>query len=141
MGKAVFDRQLIAGHMVQNLYKHILGWPCTFRDLEMVDEEYYNNLMQMKRMADKGEDVSMLCLDFTTTQEIMGVKEEVELVKGGHNIEVTNDNFPEYLEACFKYRLMDRVKPQLNELLLGFFDVIPEPLLTIFDFQELELLM
>ncbi|KAL7430386.1 hypothetical protein ACHAXM_002168, partial [Skeletonema potamos] len=30
---------------------------------------------------------------------------------------------------------------QLNELLLGFFDVIPEPLLTIFDFQELELLM
>jgi E3 ubiquitin-protein ligase NEDD4 len=39
------------------------------------------------------------------------------------------------------YRMMDRVKPQLNELLLGFFDVIPEPLLTIFDFQELELLM
>jgi E3 ubiquitin-protein ligase NEDD4 len=29
----------------------------------------------------------------------------------------------------------------MNELLLGFFDVIPEPLLTIFDFQELELLM
>ena len=26
-------------------------------------------------------------------------------------------------------------------MLLGFFDVIPEPLLTIFDFQELELLM
>ena len=26
-------------------------------------------------------------------------------------------------------------------LLLGFFDVIPEPLLTVFDFQELELLM
>ncbi len=36
---------------------------------------------------------------------------------------------------------MDRVKPQLNELLLGFFDVIPEPLLTVFDFHELELLM
>jgi hypothetical protein len=28
-----------------------------------------------------------------------------------------------------------------NELLLDFFDVIPEPLLTIFDFPELELLM
>ena len=37
--------------------------------------------------------------------------------------------------------MMDRIKPQLNELLLGFFDVIPEPLLTVFDFQELELLM
>ena len=83
----------------------------------------------------------MLCLDFTTTQDIMGVKEEIELIPNGAKIEVDNDNFPEYLEACLKYRMLDRVKPQLNELLLGFFDVIPEPLLTIFDFQELELLM
>jgi E3 ubiquitin-protein ligase NEDD4 len=37
--------------------------------------------------------------------------------------------------------MLDRVLPRLKELLLGFFDVIPEPLLTIFDFQELELLM
>jgi E3 ubiquitin-protein ligase NEDD4 len=141
MGKALFDRQLIAGHMVQHLYKHILGWPVTFGDLEMVDEEYYNNLKQLESMAKSGEDISMLCLDFTTTQEVMGTKEEVELIKDGANIEVNNENFPEYLEACLKYRMLDRVKPQLNELLLGFFDVIPEPLLTVFDFQELELLM
>merc|ERR1712226_546309 len=64
-----------------------------------------------------------------------------ELVPGGSDKEVTNDNYPEYLEALLKYRMLDRVKPQLNELLLGFFDVIPEPLLTVFDFQELELLM
>lgn len=141
MGKALFDRQLIAGHMVQHLYKHILGWPVTFGDLEMVDEEYYKSLKQLQTMAESGEDLSMLCLDFTTTQEIMDAKEEIELVTDGANIEVDNNNFPEYLEACMKYRMLDRVKPQLNELLLGFFDVIPEPLLTIFDFQELELLM
>jgi E3 ubiquitin-protein ligase NEDD4 len=141
MGKALFDRQLVAGHMVKHIYKHILGWPIMFKDLESVDEEYYNNLRQLQQLAETGEDLSMLCLDFTTTQEVMGSKEEVELIKGGADIEVTNDNFPEYLEACLKYKLLDRVKPQLNELLLGFFDVIPEPLLTIFDFQELELLM
>ena len=32
------------------------------------------------------------------------------------------------------------MKPQMTEL-LGFFDIIPEPLHTIFDFQEFELLM
>jgi E3 ubiquitin-protein ligase NEDD4 len=37
--------------------------------------------------------------------------------------------------------MLGRIKNQLTELLLGFFDVIPEPLLTVFDFQELELLM
>uniref|UniRef100_A0A7S1UN23 HECT-type E3 ubiquitin transferase n=2 Tax=Grammatophora oceanica TaxID=210454 RepID=A0A7S1UN23_9STRA len=141
MGKALFDRQLVAGHMVQHLYKHILGWPVTFADLEMVDEEYFNNLKQLQTMNKNGDDISMLCLDFTTTQEVMGTKSEIELVPGGADMEVNNDNFPEYLEACLKYRMLDRVKPQMNELLLGFFDVIPEPLLTIFDFQELELLM
>ena len=124
MGKALFDRQLVAGHMVKHLYKHILGWPIQFKDLEYVDEEYYNNLKQLQQLADTGEDLSMLCLDFTTTQEVMGVKEEVELVKGGADVEVSNENFPEYLEACLKHRMMDRGRGQLNELLLGFFDCV-----------------
>lgn len=141
MGKALFDRQLVAGHMVHFIYKHMLGWPVAFKDIESVDEEYYNSLKQLQQLAESGEDLSMLCLDFSTTQEIMGVKETIDLIEGGSDVEVDNDNFPLYLEACFKYRMMERIKPQLNELLLGFFDVIPEPLLTVFDFQELELLM
>jgi len=141
MGKALFDGQLVVGHMVQYMYKHILGWPITLKDIESLDEEYYNNLRQLQQLHDNGEDLSMLCLDFSMMQEIMGAKEVVELVEGGKDIDVTNENFPEYLEACLKYRMLDRVKPQLNELLLGFFDVVPEPLLTVFDFQELELLM
>lgn len=141
MGKAMFDRQLVKGHLVKHLYKHILGWPIYFKDLESIDEEYYNNLKQLQSMHERGEDISVLCLDFTITTEMLGVKNEVELINGGANIDVTNDNFPEYVEACLKYKLMGSVKPQLNELLLGFFDVIPEPLMTIFDYQELELIM
>mmetsp|Transcript_26832 Transcript_26832/g.40608 ORF Transcript_26832/g.40608 Transcript_26832/m.40608 type:complete len:741 (-) Transcript_26832:665-2887(-) len=141
MGKGLFDRQLVSGHMVGYIYKHMLGWPVTFGDLEQIDEELFNNLKQLESMVKNGDDIEMLCLDFTTTKEVMDTKEEVELVPGGANKEVTNDNYPEYLEALLKYRMLDRVKPQLNELLLGFFDVIPEPLLTVFDFQELELLM
>ena len=141
MGKSLFDGQLVNGHMVQYIYKHLLGWPITFKDIGSIDEEYYNNLIQLKQLVDSGTDLEMLCLDFTTTEEIMGTRETVELVKGGKDLQVNNDNFPEYLEACLKYRMLDSVRDQLNELLLGFFDIIPEPLLTIFDFQELELLM
>jgi len=127
--------------MVKHLYKLILAWPIQFKDLEHIDSGCYNNLKQLQRMHENDEDISKLCLDFTTISEVMGQRKQVELVKGGSNIEVTNENFPEYVEACLKYKLMDMVKPQLTQLLLGFFDVIPEPLLTIFDFQELELLM
>ena len=84
-----------------------------------------------------GPDVEYVYADFTVMEETLGVKNTVELVPGGADIDVTEDNLPEYIEACMKYRLLGRYEAQLNELLLGFFDVIPEPLLTVFDFQEL----
>jgi E3 ubiquitin-protein ligase NEDD4 len=37
--------------------------------------------------------------------------------------------------------LLDRIKDQLAEFLRGFYDVVPEPLLSVFDFQEIELLL
>jgi hypothetical protein len=137
MGRALFDRQLVKGHMVRNLYKHLLGWPITFQDLEHEDEAYYQPLKKLSEM----EDVAMMGLDFTTTEETLGAYHEVELIVGGSMKEVTNENVSEYLEANLKYRMLDRVRPQMTELLLGFFDVIPEPALTVFDHQELELLL
>merc|ERR1712150_58429 len=61
--------------------------------------------------------------------------------EGGSMKEVNNDNLGQYLEANLRYRMLDRIKLPLGELLLGFFDVIPEPALTVFDSQELELLL
>ena len=142
MGKALFDGHLVAGHVAQFIYKHMLGWPVTFKDLQTYDEGYYASLNQLKQLAESGEDVeTILCLDFTTTLDILGAQEVVELIQDGANIAVTNENYLEYMEACLKYRMMDCVKSQMKELLLGFFDVIAEPMLTVFDFQELELLM
>ena len=137
-GKALFDEQLISSHMVDYLYKHLLGWPVTFEDLQSADENVYSNLKKLFEMT--REDIANMCLDFTLQEETMlGVKNEVELVKDGKNMEVTVDNLDEYMEANLKYRLMDKILPQLTELLLGFFDVIPEALITIFDYRELEL--
>ena len=71
----------------------------------------------------------------------LGVKETIELVPDGRNIDVTNENLPEYFKAYLKYHLLGRVETQLTELLLGIFDVVPEPLLAAFDCGELELLL
>ena len=74
----------------------------------------------------------MTCLDFTATEETFGIRKEVELIPGGSMKEVTNENIYNYLKAN---------PSQLTELLLGFFDVIPEPALSVFDHQELELIL
>eukprot|EP00934_Nitzschia_sp_Nitz4_P003621 Nitzschia sp. Nitz4//scaffold265_size26576//3226//5822//NITZ4_008244-RA/size26576-augustus-gene-0.20-mRNA-1//1//CDS//3329544828//3611//frame0 len=137
MGRALFDRQLIKGHMVRHLYKHLLGWPITFEDLEAQDEGYYQSLKKFTTM----QDLSVMCLDFTITEETMGVRRDVELIPGGNMKEVTAENLPQYLEANLRYRMLDRTSPQITEILLGFFDVIPEPALTVFDPNELELIL
>ena len=123
--------------MVRSLYKHLLGWPITFDDIKSQDEEYYQSLKKLTKM----EDLSVMCLDFTATEESMGARHEIPLVEGGELKEVTNENVEEYLEANLRYRMLDRTKPQLTELLLGFFDIIPEPVLTILDANELELIL
>ena len=137
LGKALFDGQIVATHMIRHLYKHLLGWPLMFEDIEMIDDEIYRSLQQMLEI----DDVEMLYLNFTVSEESLGETKVVELVPGGTDVDVTNDNLKEFMEASLRYRVLDRVGPQLKELLQGFYEVVPEPLLTIFDFQELELLM
>jgi E3 ubiquitin-protein ligase NEDD4 len=137
MGRALFDRQLIKGHMVRHLYKHLLGWPITFDDLEAQDEEYYSAIKKITAM----DDPSIMCLDFTVTEENLGDRKDIPLIPGGETMELTSENLPEYLEANLKYRMLNRCKPQITELILGFFDIIPEPALTIFDPNELELIL
>jgi len=137
MGRALFGGYFVGGHMVQYMYKHILGWPVTFGDLENVDSELYNNLKSLMEMPE--DQVEYIGYDFTATEEVLGVKKVVELVENGANIDLNGENRAEYLEAYLRYAMLDRIKLQVTELLLGFYDVVPETLLTVFDFQELEL--
>mmetsp|Transcript_9487 Transcript_9487/g.30302 ORF Transcript_9487/g.30302 Transcript_9487/m.30302 type:complete len:772 (+) Transcript_9487:444-2759(+) len=137
LGKALFDRQIVAGHLVRPLYKHILGWPLTIEDLEQLDNDTYANLCKLKDL----DDVEVCCLDFTVTEDHWGTAQTIDLKPNGANIPVTNDNVDEYIQLQMRYRLLDRVKDQVKALLVGFYDVVPEALLSVFDFQELELLL
>ena len=137
LGKALYDGELVKGHMVQTFYKHLLGWPVSFSDLEHLDPVYYKSIKALMEM----DDVEHACLDFTVAEDIMGTHKTVELIPNGESVDVTNENIVRYLEAVLEYRLVGRVINQLRAMLLGFMDVIPPSLLTIFDYQELELLL
>jgi hypothetical protein len=149
MGRAIFTRQLVKGHMAKHLYKHILGFPIMFNDLKDLNEDYYNGLKSLENMRDKytaADFASILSdFDFTATEDPLFPDEKeriiVDMVPGGAQKNVTPENLPEYIETCLKYRVMGRYQSQLNEVLVGIYEVVPEALLTIFDFQELELYM
>jgi hypothetical protein len=104
IGKALFDGQVIKAHLVKPLFKHLLGWPIMFRDLEYVDAVAYKGMMDMCDMLKRGEDISMLCLDFmVTTSEVHQTQEELKA--GGRDINVDNSNVTEYLQLIMKYKV------------------------------------
>ena len=64
-----------------------------------------------------------------------------ELIPGGTNIPVTEENKREYVKLVCQMRLTGAIRQQLNAFLEGFYDIIPKKLVSIFTEQELELLI
>ena len=131
------EQQPIPATLSLPIRKQMLALPITFSDLEFVDAELYRNLLWLQNH----DGVEVASLDFTVTYESMGRKETFELVPGGDNISVTDSNKHEYLIARLKHRILDSIKPQLESLLKGLFEVVPSELLSVFDYQELDLLL
>jgi HECT-domain (ubiquitin-transferase) len=139
LGRALFTGHLIKGHFVRLLYKHILGWPITIEDIRDQDEGYYMALHELTKMDDAT--LSCVCLDFTVIEGYGDVRVSHELIDNGANVDVCRDNLTSYIETNIRYRLFDRILPQVTEILLGFYDVVPEQALTVFDANELEIVL
>ena len=138
MAKAIFDGFTCPHHLSLPLYKHIIGFPVDISDVEYVDAVLGKTLRQVEEIDESS--VADLCLDFTTTVTSFGSTEVWPLKSGGENIEVTPENRNEYVKLMVKFVLVDRVSDQLGMFLKGFYEIIPQHLISIFDFQELELL-
>ncbi|MQL76681.1 hypothetical protein Taro_009068 [Colocasia esculenta] len=144
VGKALFDGQLLDVHFTRSFYKHILGVKVTYHDIEAVDPDYFKNLKWMLE-----NDISDV-LDLTFTMDadeeklILYERAEVtdyELVPGGRNMKVTEENKHEYVDLVAEHRLTTAIRPQINAFMEGFIDLIPKDLISIFNDKELELLI
>lgn len=139
IGKAILGQQSVDANFSVPLRKQILSMPVTFSDLEFVDEELFRNLVWLK----ENDNVSNLMLYFSISYPGVGDQPPVEydLIPGGADIPVTDENKEEYLQLRLRHRMLDSIKPQLENLLTGIYEVIPADLLSVFDYQELDLLL
>eukprot|EP01038_Epipyxis_sp_PR26KG_P006524 gene6524-8965_t len=136
-GKAIMEQQPLKASLSLPLRKQVISVPITFSDLEFVDDELYKNLVWLK----SNENISDLMLDFTISYGMLGTSVTYDLKPGGSELLVTDENKEEYLQLRLRHRMLDSIKPQLENLLIGLYEVIPADLLSVFDYQELELLM
>jgi E3 ubiquitin-protein ligase HUWE1 len=66
---------------------------------------------------------------------------DCELIPGGRNIRVTEENKHQYVDRVAEHRLTTAIRPQINAFLEGFNELIPRELISIFNDKELELLI
>lgn len=64
-----------------------------------------------------------------------------ELIPGGRNIKVTEENKHQYVDLVAEHRLTTAIRPQINAFLEGFSELILRDLISIFNDKELELLI
>lgn len=79
-------------------------------------------------------------LYFTVDVLLVGLQVgDHELIPGGSNVKVTDENKHEYVNLVAEYRLTEAIRPQINSFLEGFYELIPRNLISLFNDKELEL--
>ncbi|XP_064013633.1 E3 ubiquitin-protein ligase NEDD4 isoform X1 [Pogoniulus pusillus] len=135
-GMAVYHGKLLDAFFIRPFYKMMLQKPITLHDMESVDSEYYNSLKWILE-----NDPTELDLRFIVDEELFGQTHQHELKSGGSEIVVTNKNKRDYIHLVIQWRFVSRVQKQMAAFKEGFFELIPQDLIKIFDENELELLM
>ncbi|KAK5944172.1 E3 ubiquitin-protein ligase tom1 [Knufia obscura] len=137
IGKALHEGRVLDCHFSRAVYKRILGKKPNLKDLESSDVDYYKSLVWIL----ENDITDVLDEEFVVIEDEFGEEKIIDLIPDGRNISVTEENKKEYVQALVEYRLTESVKEQLDSFLGGFHDIIPAELISIFNEQELELLI
>ena len=112
---------------------------------------------QLKPEVLELKNIAKLQINFSIDTEKFGETRTIDLKPNGRNIPVTDENKLEYVHLVCHQKLTGSVREQVEErnkfwfdfhvliklraFLEGFYEIIPKKLISIFDEQELELLI
>ncbi|KAJ5779315.1 hypothetical protein N7457_007035 [Penicillium paradoxum] len=137
IGKALYEGRVLDCHFSRVVYKNMLGRTVSIKDMETLDLDYYKSLLWML----ENDITDIITETFSIETDDFGEKQVIDLKPGGQDIPVTQENKEEYVQRVVEYRLVESVREQLDNFLMGFHEIIPPDLISIFNEQELELLI
>lgn len=137
IGKAVYDGRLLDAYFTRSMYKHILGRPVDYRDMESIDPEYYNSLVWML----ENDITDVLDQTFAIEADYFGEMQIIDLVEDGRNVPVTQENKVEFVKLVTELKLTKSIQAQIDAFLKGFYEIVPKELIQLFSDSELELLI
>ncbi|KAA6390409.1 MAG: putative E3 ubiquitin-protein ligase UPL1 [Streblomastix strix] len=163
LGKCYLENVCVPVRFHRFIFKTLLGYGPSLHDLKNVDPELYKRLRDFERM----KNIETLGLVFAVDEEVNAQKDEkdvqnetnaqiqsqsqksdlseqqqkirtIELVEGGNNIEVTEQNKFEYITLYVQNKLVGRISAQLHILRDGFNVLVPQNTLRQLKPEDLE---
>lgn len=109
LAKAIYDNKLLECYFTRSFYKHILGKPVRYTDMESEDYSFYQGLafLMEHNVADLGYE-----LTFSTEVQEFGVTEVRDLIPNGRNIPVSEDNKMEYIRLVCQMKMTGAIRKQ-----------------------------
>ncbi|XP_057750940.1 E3 ubiquitin-protein ligase UPL6 [Arachis stenosperma] len=107
-------------------------------DLPSLDPELYRHLIFLKHYDG---DISDLELYFVIVNNEYGEQTEEELLPGGRNLRVTNENVITFIHLVANHRLNFQIRQQSSHFLRGFQQLIQKDWIDMFNEHELQLLI
>uniref|UniRef100_A0A1I8ACG6 HECT-type E3 ubiquitin transferase n=1 Tax=Steinernema glaseri TaxID=37863 RepID=A0A1I8ACG6_9BILA len=137
IAKAIYENKLLDCYFTRAFYKHILNLPVRYQDIESEDPSYYKSLEFL--LTNPVEHVADLT--FSVDVDEFGVVSRRQLKEDGCRLTVTDENKDEYVQLVCQMKMTGSIRKQLDAFLEGFYEIIPKQLISIFNEQELELLI
>ncbi|XP_017771527.1 PREDICTED: apoptosis-resistant E3 ubiquitin protein ligase 1 isoform X2 [Nicrophorus vespilloides] len=148
VGKCLYEsalggsyRQLVRARFTRSFLAQVIGLRVHYKYFEQDDPDLY--LSKVKYILDNDIDEIDTEIFFVEEQYDSGgqLSKLIELIPNGTKIRVDDNSKHQYLDALAQYRLAKSIKDELEAFLKGLNELIPDNLLSIFDENELELLL
>ncbi|CAH1453191.1 unnamed protein product [Lactuca virosa] len=138
LGKAMFEGILVDIPFATFFLSKLKQKHNYLNDLPSLDPELYRHLIFLKRYEG---DLSELELYFVIVNNEFGEQTSEELIPGGKNIRVVNDNVITFIHLVANHRLNTQIRLQSSHFLRGFQQLIQKDWIDMFNEHELQLLI
>ena len=113
IGLVVLHGEVLGYQISMHIIKQLINRPVKTRDLSDIEPGVYETIQWI---SDPNNDPEDLCLDFTVNNG----QEEVELIEGGKDIELTKENKDLFIKEISNYYLCKQCEKQIEALKKGF---------------------
>ncbi|KAF3334530.1 E3 ubiquitin-protein ligase UPL6-like isoform X1 [Carex littledalei] len=138
LGKAMYEGILVDIPLATFFLSKLKQKYNYLNDLPSLDAELYRHLQFLKHYEG---DVSELELYFVIVNNEYGEQTEEELLPGGRDMHVTNDNVITFIHLVSNHRLNYQIRNQSSYFLKGFQQLIQKDWIDMFNEHELQLLI